>query len=162
LEQFKILTDLRDYIKILESQKGRVLGRPIPNGGSPVFYRDIDVKEGAKLVQGIQVGDYCFSNCLNWVEAHNQMGLSFSSNWSHLKSIYKLKSSKNPGKSIDVYWVLEKADIPTDMKFVKDANDDRHYFLTVTKKMTVNDLVKKLQWVADRMTIIRDGSRVFK
>ena len=81
---------------------------------------------------------------------------------SHLKGIYKLKSSKNPGKSIDVYWVLEKADIPVDMKFVKDNNDDRHYFLTITKKMTVNDLVKKLQWVADRMTIIRDGSRAFK
>lgn len=90
------------------------------------------------------------------------MGLSFSANWSHLKSIYKLKQSKNKGKSVDVYWVLEKADIPPDMKFVADENDDRHYFLTVTRKMTVDDLVKKLKWIADRMTVIRDATKVFK
>lgn len=162
MEQFKILTDLRDYIKTLEEQKGRVLARPTPNGGSPVFYRETDVREGTTLVRGIQVGDYCFSSCLNWVEPHNQMGLRFSANWNHLKGIYKLKSVKNIGKSVDVYWVLEKADIPTDLKFVPDNKDDRHYFLTVTKKMTVDDLVKKLQWVADRMTVIRDVSKVFK
>ena len=86
------------------------------------------------------------------------MGLSFSANWKHLKSIYKLKSAKNPGKSFDVYWVLEKADIPKELKFVPDQKDDRHYFLTVTKKMTVDDLVKKLTWVADRMSIIRDAT----
>lgn len=90
------------------------------------------------------------------------MGLSFSANWKHLKSIYKLKSSKNLGKSVDVYWVLEKADLPPNLKFVPDQKDDRHYFLTVTKKMTVETLIKKLKWVADRMTVIRDGTRIFK
>ncbi|MDF1641471.1 hypothetical protein [Thalassolituus oleivorans] len=69
-----------------------------------------------------------------------------------------MKSAKNPGKSVDVYWVLEKADIPKELKFVPDQKDDRHYFLTVTKKMTVDDLVKKLTWVADRMSIIRDAT----
>ena len=58
--------------------------------------------------------------------------------------------------------MLEKADLPPDLKFVPDKKDDRHYFLIVTRKMTVHELVSKLQWVADRMTIIRDGSRVFK
>ncbi len=90
------------------------------------------------------------------------MGLSFSASWSHLKSIYKLKSSKNPGKNVNVYWVLEKADLPKDLKFIPDQKDDRHYFLVVTRKMTVYELVAKLQWVADRMTIVRDGSRVLK
>lgn len=37
MEQFKILTDLRDYIKELESQKGKVLARPIPEGGKSSF-----------------------------------------------------------------------------------------------------------------------------
>lgn len=162
MEQFKILTDLRDYIKILEDKEGKVLSRPIPNGGSPVFYRNQDVKEGTTLINGIQKGDYCFSHCLNWIEPHDQMGLSFSASWSHLKSIYKLKSSKNPGKSVDVYWVLEKADLPPDLKFVPDKKDDRHYFLVVTRKMTVHELVAKLQWIADRMTVIRDASKVIK
>lgn len=162
MEQFKILTDLRDYIKNLESHKGRIFARPIPEGGSPVFYRSCDVANGTELVQGIQIGDFCFSNCRKWILPHDQMGLSFSAHWQHLKSIYKLKSSKNPGKAVDVYWVLEKADIPSDLKFVQDQKDDRHYFLTVTRKMTVETLVEKLKWVADRMAIIRDGTKVFK
>lgn len=90
------------------------------------------------------------------------MGLSFSAHWQHLKSIYKLKSSKNPGKSVDVYWILEKADIPPDLKFVADKDDDRHYYLTVTRKITVDTLVKRLKWVADRMSVIKDGKRVIK
>jgi len=76
-----------------------------------------------------------------------------------MKSIYKLKSSKNPGKSVDVYWILEKADIPPDLEFVADEKDDRHYFLTVTRKMMVETLVKKLNQVANRMSIIKDGTR---
>jgi hypothetical protein len=158
MEQFKILTDLRDYIKDLQSTQGTLLARPIPEGGSPVFYRSCDVAKGTELIQGIQIGDFCFSNCKQWVIPHNQMGLSFSANWKHLKGIYKLKVSKNRGKSVDVYWVLEKADIPSELKFVQDEKDDRHYFLTVTKKMTVSELVKKLTWVADRMSIIRDAT----
>lgn len=63
---------------------------------------------------------------------------------------------------MNVYWVLEKADLPPDLKFVPDKEDHRHYFLVVTRKMTVHELAAKLQWVADRMTIIRDASRVVK
>jgi hypothetical protein len=66
---------------------------------------------------------------------------------------------KNPGKSVDVYWVLEKADIPPDLKFVADQKNDRHFFLTVTKKMTVETLVSKLKQIANRMSVIKDGSR---
>lgn len=90
------------------------------------------------------------------------MGLSFSANWQHLKGVYKLKASKNPGKSVDVYWVLEKADLPPGLKFVQDERDSRHYFLTVTDKITVESLVSKLKWVADRMVTIKDGTRAMK
>lgn len=162
MEQFKILTDLRDYIKALEAQKGKILARPIPEGGSPVFYRSCDVAQGTELIQGIQIGDFCFSNCKKWILPHDQTGLSFSANWKHLKSIYKLKSSKNPEKSVDVYWVLEKADIPPGLKFVPDQKDNRHYFLTVTTKMIVETLVEKLKWVSDRMAKICDGTRACK
>ena len=60
MEQFKILTDLRDYIKILENQKGRVLARPIPNGGSPVFYRKIDVKKEPSLFREFKLVTIAF------------------------------------------------------------------------------------------------------
>ncbi|GLS25506.1 hypothetical protein [Marinibactrum halimedae] len=88
------------------------------------------------------------------MEYQGVIGLAFT--------IYKLKSSKNPGKNVDVYWVLEKADLPPGLKFVADSKDDRHYFLTVTEKMTVEILVSKLKWVADKMTIIKDGTRVIQ
>lgn len=71
VEQFKILTDFRDYIKNLESQKGKVLARPIPEGGSHVFYRPCDVAHGTELIQGIQLGDFCFSNCKKWILPHD-------------------------------------------------------------------------------------------
>lgn len=71
MEQFKILTDLRDYIKELQSSHGKVLARPIPDGGNPVFYRSCDVAKGTELIQGIQVGDFLFSNCKKWVLGHN-------------------------------------------------------------------------------------------
>ena len=64
MEQFKILTDLRDYIKDIESKKEKVLSRPMPEGASPVFYLKCDVSEGTELIQGIQIGDYLFSNCI--------------------------------------------------------------------------------------------------
>lgn len=105
----------------------------------------------------MQIGDYCFSNCKQWVLPHNQMGLSFSAHWQHLKSIHKLKSIKNPGRAVNVYWVLEKADLPPDLKFVPDKKDDRHYFLTVTKKITVDQLVQKLKQVANLINAILDA-----
>ncbi len=55
--------------------------------------------------------------------------------------------------------VLEKADIPVDLKFVADQKNDRHYFLTVSKKMTVDTLVSKLKQIANRMSVIKDGTR---
>ena len=90
------------------------------------------------------------------------MGLSFSAHWQHLKNIYRLKEGWSRGKSIDVYWVLEKADIPSGLKFVIDPKDrkGRHYFLCVIEKMHVSQLAQKLEWIADRMTVIKDASKI--
>lgn len=91
-----------------------------------------------------------------WVLPHNQMGLSFSSNWQHLKGVYKMKEKHNPGAAINVYWVLEAADLPPDMKFEPDQKKKGHYLLTVTRKMTIKELVDKLKWIADRMNVMED------
>ena len=47
------------------------------------------------------------------------------------------------------------------MKFIEDENLKKkgHYFLTVTDKMTVHQLVTNLKKVADRMSIIKNAER---
>lgn len=54
---------------------------------------------------------------------------------------------------------LEKADIPSSMKFEQDLKKKEHYLLTVTEKMSLYKLVSKLKWLADRMSVIKDAGR---
>ncbi|MBA53227.1 MAG: hypothetical protein CMK89_02125 [Pseudomonadales bacterium] len=150
MEQFKTLEDLREYIKTL----GPFYGRPTEAGAHPTLY-----KGGADSshVLGVRKRDYLFSADEKWVLPHPEMGLSFSAHWQHLKRIYRMKKKVTKGASIDVYWVLEKSDIPTGLKFVADPKDPKHYLLTVTERMKIEDLVYKLTWVADRMSVIREA-----
>ncbi|HSX85180.1 MAG TPA: hypothetical protein VLE50_07215 [Cellvibrio sp.] len=76
-----------------------------------------------------------------------------------MKRIYKLKQKITKNNSIDVYWVLEKTDIPKGLEFVPDPKDPNHYLLRVTETMPVHQLVAKLAWVADRMNVIRCGEK---
>jgi len=161
MEQFKCINDLREYIKELEKEKGRVLSRACNDGTSRVFYRPCDTAPNDEIVQGIRVRDFCFSNCRHWVEPHPQMGLSFSANWQNLKAVYKhrerLNKKMNINTPINVFWILEKADIPQGLEFVPDKSKPKeHYYLRVTEKMTVEKLVSKLKWVADKMSKITD------
>lgn len=87
------------------------------------------------------------------------MGLSFSSSFKNLKSVYKLKQRHNPDSGHHIYWMIEKADIPEGLSFVADASKKGHYFLTVTHAMTTGQLVQKLKSVAQRMSVIKDGSQ---
>ncbi|KEQ17200.1 hypothetical protein [Endozoicomonas numazuensis] len=61
-------------------------------------------------------------------------------------------------KSFDIFWILEKADIPKGMEFREDRSKKGHYFLTVTEQMHVNKLVSNLKVIAQRMSVIRDAS----
>ena len=152
MEQFKTLEDLREYIKDIDGY----FARPTTRGEHPTLYKG---NNSADYICGIRKRDYLFSSCGKWVLPSNCMGLSFSAHWQHLKNIYRLKSTRNGGKPVDVYWVLEATDVPSGLKFVADPNDkrNRHYFLIVTERMRVDQLVSKLEWVADRMSIIRNA-----
>lgn len=150
--QFKTTEDLYKLIKEYEP----LLARPVRRLSHPTLYRSRDVKRGDILLQGVRQNDWLFSADLQWVLPHNQMGLSFSAQYQHLKGIYKMKEKHNPGAKIDVYWVLESADLPPDMKFEPDQNKKGHYFLTVTQRMTLPQLITRLKWVADRMSVMRD------
>jgi hypothetical protein len=152
LEQFKTLEDLRDYIK----QLGGFYARPTEKGAHPTLYIG---RTDKGIIHGVRKRDYIFSSDEKWVLPHAQMGLSFSAHWQHLKRIYRMKQKVTGGKQIDIYWVLEKADIPSGLAFVQDVKDKKHYLLVVTEKMLINELVTKLTWVADRMSVIRGAQR---
>ncbi|WP_308366646.1 MULTISPECIES: hypothetical protein [unclassified Microbulbifer] len=153
VHQFKTMDDLRAIIKEFEG----ALARPTRNWSHPTLYRKRDAQEGDKLVQGVRKKDWLLSEDEKWVLPHNQMGLSFSSHWQHLKGVYKMKQKHNPGFPIHVYWVLEQADLPPGLKFESDHQKKGHYLLTVTEKILVHQLVAKLRWVADRMSVIKDA-----
>lgn len=118
-----------------------------------------------KLVEGVRVCDYTFekSTGLEWVIPDPTSGLSFSRSFSHLKSARKLLSKhakgKNcPGPANMAWWILEGCDMPSGFAFVQDPRDKNHYFLAVTEKMHISILVRKLKFIAYRMSILKDGT----
>lgn len=155
IHQFKTMDDLREIIKEYEKS----LSRPTRNMSHPTLYRKRDIASGDKLIHGLRAKDWLFSVDEKWVLPHNQMGLSFSANWQHLKGVYKMKEKHNPGSSINVYWVLEGCDLPPKMKFEQDNTKSGHFLLTVTETMTIYQLIGKLRWIADRMSVIRDARK---
>jgi hypothetical protein len=155
IHQFRTLENLRELIKGYE----KALSRPTRRLSHPTLYRKRDVGEGDRLIHGLRMKDWLFSSDEKWVLPHDQMGLSFSSHWQHLKGVYKMKEKHSPGNTINVYWVLEGADLPKNIKFEQDRKQNGHYLLTVTKKMTIYQLIAKLKWVADRMSIMVDAGK---
>ena len=155
MNQFKTIEDLREKIKVYEG----FLARPTRKLSHPTLYRKRDVLAGDILIKGVRKNDWFFSEDGKWVMPHDQMGLSFSSHWQHLKGVYKMKEKHNIGASINVYWVLEKADLPVHMMFEPDKKKKGHFFLTITKRMTLYQLVQKLKLVAYRMSVIKDARK---
>ncbi len=158
VQQFKCLTDLRDII----SQIDGYYARPTEQGQHPTLYPNRD--EGPyRTVLGIRVCDYKLSVDGLWVIPDEQMGLSFSSTWQHLKGAYKMVS-RIAREPVDVYWVLSKADIPKGMSFQPDQRKSKsakgHYLLTVNEPMKTGTLVDKLKWVSDRMSVIRTNGDI--
>ncbi len=55
------------------------------------------------------------------------------------------------------YWILEdNQSIPVGMKFIPDPDNPAHYLLAVTERMTVGQLVFKLNWISQRMAVMND------
>jgi hypothetical protein len=152
---FKTLTDLRDIIKDFEG----FIARPTPKLHHPTLYRKSGVGKDDILIKGVRKKDFLFSTDEKWILPHDQMGLSFSVHWQHLKAALKMKQSRNLGKAIDVYFTLEKSDIPYGLAFVPDNKNPRHYLLVATEQMTVEQLVSKLKMLAHRMSVIRNGGK---
>jgi len=151
--QFKTLSDLREVIKEYEN----FMARPTPKLSHPTLYRKRDVGKEDVLLKGIRKKDWFFSEDEKWVLPHDQMGLSFSSHWQHLKGVYKMLEKRNPSRLVNVYWMIEDADIPNGLKFVPDKRKKGHYLLTVTEPILLAHLIKKLKLVAYRMSVIENA-----
>jgi len=156
IEQFKSINDLSEVIKEYEG----MLSRPTMHKSHPTLYSKGDVGKNETIVKGIRVREWFLSEDEKWVMPHNQMGLSFSSTYKNLKAVYKLKSKHNPAEQINIFWVMEKADLPPGLKFEADSGKKGHYFLTVTEQMLFDALVKKLKVVAQRMSIIENVGNI--
>jgi hypothetical protein len=155
VHQFRTMDNLREIIKEYE----KVFARPTRELSHPTLYRKRDVSPDDRLIHGVRVKDWLLSADEKWVLPHKQMGLSFSANWQHLKGVYKMKEKHNPGSAIHVYWVLESYELPHKLKFEPDSAKAGHYLLTVTDKMTIYELIRKLKWVADRMSVMKDARK---
>lgn len=156
ITQFKTIDDISVLIKEYET----ILMRPTLKLSHPTLYRRRDTAKKDKIIKGIRVKDWFLSEDQKWVKPHDQMGLSFSTSLENLTTVYQMKKRFNPKASVNIYWILEKADIPPGLKFVPDQRNPEHYFLTVTEPMLLSLLVSKLRMLAHRMTVIRDGGKV--
>lgn len=156
ITQFKTLDDISELIKEYQT----ILMRPTLKLSHPTLYRKRDASKKEQIIKGVRVKDWFLSEDHKWVKPHNQMGLSFSASLENLSLVYEMKKRYNPKKTVNIYWVIEKADIPSGLKFVPDNKNKEHYFLTVSEPMLLTTLISKLKLLAYRMTIIRDGSKV--
>ncbi|WP_445355284.1 hypothetical protein ACJJI5_00765 [Microbulbifer sp. EKSA008] len=150
---FSTIDDLSEIIKEYEG----LLLRPTRHLSHPTLYRRRDAGPTERVLKGVRVKEWLMSEDEVWVLPHDQMGLSFSSTYKNLKSVYKLKKRHSQGANLNIFWVLEEADIPKGLKFEKDRNKKGHYFLTVSEQMLLTQLVSKLKIVAQRMALIREG-----
>ena len=106
-----------------------------------------------RTVCGVRACDYQLSTDEQWVEANDNMGLSFSGDWQHLKRIHKM-ISRYEKKPVDVFWLLGATNLPPGMAFKPDMAKKGHYFLAVTERMKLSALITNLELVAHRMSMI--------
>ena len=157
LEQ-KITNLIREHQKFENSHLGIVFRTVIdPNG--PTLYEKGHHGKG-NINSGVRECDYKLSTAdRNWVLASKEHGLSFSSTMRHATGTMNfLGGFQKKGTKIRcAYWILEDSKvIPEDMEFIQDPDNAEHYLLTITKDMPISELVKKLQWIANHMTVMND------
>lgn len=164
--QLKTLENIEEKIRslIVEHRKrgGSHLGvvfRTVIDPNQATLYKKGHHGKGG-LNQGVRECDYKLSKSdPNWVLASSEHGLSFSVSVNHAVNTMKfLGGFQKKGTKIScAYWILEESDaIPVDMAFVQDPDNDEHYLLTITKDMKITDLVYKLTWISQRVTVMNN------
>lgn len=168
IHQLKTLQNLEQKIAQLVSEHRKLGGshlgivfRTVIDPNDPTLYKEGHHGRG-NIYGGVRECDYKLSKAdPNWVLASNEHGLSFSSTMKHaVGTMDFLGGFQKKGTKVScAYWILEDSKvIPEDMEFVQDPDNPEHYLLAITKDMPICDLVKKLQWIAQHMTIMNDLS----
>lgn len=111
--------------------------------------RVVDPRTHATLTNGnAREVDFKFSSDMEFVEPSSEVGLSFATNMKKFKTLIKSKARFHV--EVDIYAIEELKLIGVDgLKVVHDRPG--HASLTVTKRMRVPDLIKKLEIIAGKM-----------
>ncbi len=155
-ERIKCLIDTHRDLKI--GKLGILFRTVIDPNKSTIYVKGHHGRGGIK--DGIRECDYKFSaSDPSWIEASDEHGLSFSATLKHTVGTMEfLGGFQKKGTKIRcAYWILEdnKA-IPDDLEFIQDPDNPAHYLLTVTKRMHINELVSKLNFMSQRMAVMND------
>ncbi len=155
LLQLKCLSDVRQLISDIKTYRAR----PAIRGKHPTLYPER--AEGKyRTIKGVRICDYQFCIDEVWVLPNPRMGLSFSATWDNLQFVYGMFKKRAKKKPVDIHWVLSEVDIPPGLKFEADKDNSGHFFLAVNRKMHIDQLVKKLEVVAHRMSVLKGGGTV--
>lgn len=152
LLQLKCLSDVKKLIEDIQVYRAR----PTIRGKHPTLYPE-RLEGRYRTVMGVRICDYQFCVDEKWVMPNPRMGLSFSATWDNLQFVYGMFRKRTKKKPVDIHWVLSEADIPPGLAFIADEDNSGHYFLAVTERMKVETLVQKLEYVAQRMSVIKGG-----
>lgn len=166
VHQLKTVQDVEERIKTLiqthrdlKSGKLGVLFRTVIEPNGPTIYEKGFHGKG-NLYNGVRECDFEFSTSdPSWIMPSRKKGLSFSSTVKHTVDTMKfLGGFQKKGTKIRcAYWILEdNVAIPEYMEFVQDPDNPEHYLLCVTKRMHLNELVSKLNFIAQRMAVMKD------
>lgn len=110
--------------------------------------RVVDPKSHATLTNGnVREVDFKFSDDMEYVEASKDAGLSFATNMKKFKKLIKSKARFHA--EVDIYAIEENMLLVDGLKIVHDRPG--HASLTVTKRISVPELIKKLELVAGKM-----------
>lgn len=126
--EYIFVDDVREHIQTLQKYV-----RPVGSTEHPMLF------EGS-----VRDVDFVLSNDKQWVEPSLAHGLSFATSMKKFKSVFKLKARRF--EEVDVYALDDQSPLPADMKIVRDRPG--HASLVVTKRMTVKQLIDKLETLA--------------
>ncbi len=110
--------------------------------------RVVDPRSHATLTNhNVREVDFKFSSDMEYVEASRDVGLSFATNMKKFKKLIKSKARFHA--EVDIYAIEESMLLVDGLKIVHDRPG--HASLTVTKRTSVPELIKKLEVVARKL-----------